>query len=98
MAANLQACSAEERTSETIETWKARAAQLEAALRGVERWSFDTATDLTDARYAWWSELLHGPRQPLSREAALRLIGDIEAALGRPIGPVHCVVLPQIWV
>ena len=75
--------------SETIEAWKARAAQLEAALRAVERWSFDTATDLTDAGYGWWSELLHGPRQPLSRDAALRLIGDIEAALGRPIGPVH---------
>ncbi len=66
--------------SETIEAWKAYAAQLEAALHGVERWSFDTATDLTDAGYGWWSELLHGPRQPLSRcrlalaAALLRLV------------------------
>jgi hypothetical protein len=71
------------------ELLKMRAAQLEAVLRAVESWSIDTATDLTDAGYSWWAELLHGPRQPLSREAALEILREIEAALGRPIGPVN---------
>lgn len=76
--------------SETIEALRARVAKLEAALRAVERWSFDTATDLTDAGYSAWAPLLHGPRQPLSRDEARRLVDEIEAlsaaAGGRPIG------------
>jgi hypothetical protein len=76
--------------SETIEALRARVAKLEAALRAVERWSFDTATDLTDAGYSAWAPLLHGPRKPLSRDEARRLIDEIdalsEAAGGHPVG------------
>jgi len=65
-----------------------RAAQFEAALCAVERWPLDTATDLTDAGYGCWSEL-HAPRQPLHPDAVLRILDEIEADLGLPIGPVH---------
>jgi hypothetical protein len=42
-------------------------------LRRVEAWSFATATDLTEAGYAEWAPLLHGPRTPLTRAEALGL-------------------------
>lgn len=76
----------EDPVPETIEALKARIAKLEVALLAVERWSFDTATDLTDAGYGEWAPLLHGPRKPLSGDEALRLINEIEAADGGRIG------------
>lgn len=53
---------------DTIAALRAHIARLEAALRRVEAWSFATATDLTEAGYAEWATLLHGPRKPLTRE------------------------------
>ena len=58
---------------ETIAALRAHIVRLEAALRRVEAWSFATATDLTEAGYAEWAPLLHGPRQPLTRVEALGL-------------------------
>jgi hypothetical protein len=54
--------------AETIEGLKQRNAKLEAALRAVEAWSFETVTDLTAAGYDSWAELIHEPRKPMTRE------------------------------
>jgi hypothetical protein len=63
--------------------------RFEAALCAVERLSLDTATDMTDADCNWLSELLHGPRQPLSRDAVLRILREIATDRGGSIRPIH---------
>lgn len=65
---------------DTIAALRAHIARLEAALRRVEAWSFATATDLTEAGYAEWATLLHGPRKPLTREEALALTEELLTA------------------
>jgi hypothetical protein len=49
-------------------------AKLEDALRGVERWSFETATDLTAAGYSQWAQLV--PREPTAESEIVPLSAD----------------------
>jgi hypothetical protein len=65
-----------------------RVSKLEEALRRVERWSFDTATDLTEAGYDQWSALLPWtptaatePSSPASDPAPYELDPDVNACL-----------------
>jgi hypothetical protein len=74
---------------ETIAALREHIGRLEAALRRVEAWSFETATDLTDAGYDDWAPLLHGPQKPLSRAEALALVDELLAAARAQRGPVR---------
>jgi hypothetical protein len=53
--------------------------RLKSALLAVETWSFKEVIDLTPAGYEWWSQLLHGPRKPKTREQMLAILDEIEA-------------------
>jgi hypothetical protein len=65
-----------------------RITKLEEALRSVERWSFDTATDLTAAGYEDWSTLIPWtpgaaaePSLPASDPAHYELAPDVNTCL-----------------
>jgi hypothetical protein len=58
---------------------RAHLASLDAALRRVEAWSFDTLNDLTPAGYSDWAVLLDGPRERKTPMELLDTCREIDA-------------------
>jgi hypothetical protein len=65
-----------------------RISKLESALRGVERWSMDTATDLTAAGYDHWRDLVpwmpqesDEPSLPSPNPTTYQLSSDVNTCL-----------------